>query len=208
MHKDLRGNPIYIGQEVVYGAGGRYHHFGIHTVLGFTPKMVRISREKDRTRESGKAAPGSLVALPYANTPTVVCVLVPLANGGLLGILRGNEPQVGKIALPGGYQMAGETWEEAGCRELREETGFDVAPENVYQCHTLATDEYGNNMLFAEVEQMEPVYNTVPGFTGCPEVLDVVVIKPDALDTLDWAFPRHLEAAEAYFKKRHKVGAR
>ena len=49
----------------------------------------------------------------YDNTPTVVVVLVPL-RGGLLMIRRAlpGEGQ-GKLALPGGYQMLGQTWQEA-----------------------------------------------------------------------------------------------
>ena len=34
----------------------------------------------------------------------------------------------GKIALPGGYQMQGETWQQAGAREIFEETGIKINP--------------------------------------------------------------------------------
>src|SRR5918993_2143282 len=59
----------------------------------------------------------------YQNTPTVVVVLVPM-GAGLLMIRRAlpGEGQ-GKLALPGGYQMLGQTWQEAGAREVLEETG-------------------------------------------------------------------------------------
>jgi ADP-ribose pyrophosphatase YjhB (NUDIX family) len=65
----------------------------------------------------------------YANTPTVVVVLVPL-RGGLLMIRRAlsGEGQ-GRLALPGGYQMLGQTWQEAGVTEVREETGVAVDPD-------------------------------------------------------------------------------
>ena len=35
----------------------------------------------------------------------------------------------GKIALPGGYQMLSQTWQEAGACEVLEETGIVVSPE-------------------------------------------------------------------------------
>jgi ADP-ribose pyrophosphatase YjhB (NUDIX family) len=62
----------------------------------------------------------------YDNTPTVIVVLVPL-RGGLLMIHRAlaGEGQ-GKLALPGGYQMLGQTWQEAGAREVLEETSVVI----------------------------------------------------------------------------------
>jgi ADP-ribose pyrophosphatase YjhB (NUDIX family) len=52
----------------------------------------------------------------YDNTPTVVVVLVPL-RGGLLMVRRALPGEgYGKLALPGGYQMLGQTWQEAGHR--------------------------------------------------------------------------------------------
>ena len=56
----------------------------------------------------------------YQNTPTVVVVLVS-SQGGLLMIrhaLAGAGQ--GKLALPGGYQMLGQTWQEAETREVLE----------------------------------------------------------------------------------------
>jgi ADP-ribose pyrophosphatase YjhB (NUDIX family) len=41
-------------------------------------------------------------------------------RGGLLKVRR---------ALPGGYQMLGQTWQEAGAREVLEETGVVIFPE-------------------------------------------------------------------------------
>jgi 8-oxo-dGTP pyrophosphatase MutT (NUDIX family) len=52
----------------------------------------------------------------YNNTPTVVVVLVPL-GGGLLMVQRALAGEgYGKLALPGGYQMLGQTRQEAGAR--------------------------------------------------------------------------------------------
>lgn len=67
----------------------------------------------------------------YDNTPTVVVVRVPI-RGGLLMVRRAlpGEGQ-GKLALPGGYQMAGQTWREAGAREVLEETGVAVDPASL-----------------------------------------------------------------------------
>ncbi len=58
--------------------------------------------------------------------PVAIC-LVPI-DGKLVGIRRGIEPRKGFVALPGGYVNSGETWQEACCRELLEETGIKCEP--------------------------------------------------------------------------------
>src|SRR6266568_8445591 len=62
----------------------------------------------------------------YLNPVPVVVVLVPVADG-IVVIRRNIEPQKGTLTLPGGYIDLGETWQEAGKRELREETGIEIA---------------------------------------------------------------------------------
>jgi len=52
-------------------------------------------------------------------------VIVLRADGVLL-IRRARDPGQGRWALPGGAQRVGETVEQAGRRELREETGLEV----------------------------------------------------------------------------------
>ena len=50
---------------------------------------------------------------------------------GVLVVRRNIEPQIGQLALPGGYMNLGETWQQAGARELFEETGIVIRPEDV-----------------------------------------------------------------------------
>ncbi len=61
----------------------------------------------------------------YLNPLPVAVVLQPVADG-IVVIRRGIEPQKGTLTLPGGYIDFGETWQEAGARELREETGITI----------------------------------------------------------------------------------
>lgn len=61
----------------------------------------------------------------YLNPIPVAVVLVPVA-GGLVVIRRNTEPRKGTLTLPGGYIDSGETWQEAGKRELLEETGIVI----------------------------------------------------------------------------------
>ncbi len=62
----------------------------------------------------------------YLNPLPVAVVLVPVADG-IVVIRRNTEPRKGTLTLPGGYIDLGETWQEAGQRELREETGIEIA---------------------------------------------------------------------------------
>ena len=63
----------------------------------------------------------------YLNPLPVAVVLQPVGEG-IIVIRRGIEPQKGTLTLPGGYIDFGETWQEAGARELREETGIAIEP--------------------------------------------------------------------------------
>src|SRR5207244_10310646 len=62
----------------------------------------------------------------YLN-PLPVAVLLQPVDDGLLAIRRALPP-VGRLALPGGYVDAGETWQAAAARELREGTGPSADP--------------------------------------------------------------------------------
>lgn len=230
--KDIRGNTIHIGQEVVYSRGGRSHHFDTHRVLGFTKHRVTIGwslKGKNTVLQRevyGNVRADSLVAIPYENAPTVVCAIIPLGEGRVLGVKRANEPQAGKVALPGGYQMKGELWQKALCREVREETGYELAPAGFSIWGNVETDEYGNNLIVAlynpvadtkldgsvvyRLANTEPVMSpdgkVVLKKAWMPdgEVLEVLTISPPPYRdewSPDWAFPRHMDAVDAYWKK-------
>jgi len=66
----------------------------------------------------------------YRNPLPVVVALVPI-DGGLVLIRRNIEPCRGTLNFPGGYLDAGETWQQGACRELYEETGIRVGPEEL-----------------------------------------------------------------------------
>ncbi len=61
----------------------------------------------------------------YLNPIPVAVVLLPVASG-IVVIRRNIEPQKGTLTLPGGYIDQDETWQEAGAREVREETGIEI----------------------------------------------------------------------------------
>jgi len=66
----------------------------------------------------------------YAS-PTVLVATYVCDADAVLWIRRGTEPGRGKWALPGGFMERGETPEAAACRELLEETGIDIAADEM-----------------------------------------------------------------------------
>ena len=130
----------------------------------------------------------------YRNTPTVVVVLVP-CNGGLLLIRRALAGEgEGKLALPGGYQMLGQTWQEAGAAEVREETGVAVDPMSLQVVAIETTPDRRQNLVFCR----SPPFTHDGPFTHDDEVSEVVVLDA-AVET---AFPLHTKAVRAFFADR------
>ena len=64
--------------------------------------------------------------MPERSIPCVGAIIT--AGDQILLIRRGHEPEAGRWSLPGGRIEAGETDEQALIREVREETGLEVAP--------------------------------------------------------------------------------
>ena len=129
----------------------------------------------------------------FNNTPTVVVVLMPL-RGGLLMIRRAlpGEGQ-GKLALPGGYQMLGQTWQEAGAQEVLEEAGVVIAPEVLRVVTFETTPDRRQNLLFC---QSPPVEHD-GAFVHDTEVSEVLIIH----EPVETAFPLHTRVIREFFQQ-------
>ena len=133
----------------------------------------------------------------YDNTPTVVVALVPIRQG-LLVIRRALPgPGQGAIALPGGYQMLGETWQAAGAREVLEETGVALDPDSLRLLTVVTTPDTKQNLLFCE---SPPVRHDGP-FVHDGEVSEVSV----ASGPVDTAFPLHTAMVADFFRDRRRT---
>jgi ADP-ribose pyrophosphatase YjhB (NUDIX family) len=139
-----------------------------------------------------EAAEASLAASPrYDNTPTVVVVLVP-CNGGLLMVRRALKDGYGKLALPGGFQERPLTWQQAACKEVKEETGVDIIPEGLVISDVRTTPDGGVNLLFCK-SLLEITHEGA--FTHDHEISEVTVIH----EPVETAFPFHTAAVREYF---------
>jgi ADP-ribose pyrophosphatase YjhB (NUDIX family) len=128
----------------------------------------------------------------YKNTPTVVVVLVPLRSGMLMILLAVPSEGNGKLALPGGFQMLGQTWQEAGAREVLEETGVVITPETLRVVTVETTPDRRHNLIFCQ----SPPVEHQGAFFHDGEVSEVLVIY----EPIEAAFPLHTQRVQAFFK--------
>lgn len=119
--------------------------------------------------EDGKAV--------YDNAPTVVAVAIVAQYPEVLVIQRATNPGKGKYALPGGFHMRGETWQEAGAREVYEEVGLVIDPSRL-ELINMETDSDGHNVIIAryELDDQEDI----------DLHLDSIKINLDEVQDFDW----------------------
>ena len=66
----------------------------------------------------------------YPDRPVVSVGAIVLDGDRVLLVKRANEPLKGQWSLPGGVVELGETLEAALAREVREETGLEIEPQD------------------------------------------------------------------------------
>jgi len=107
------GGETHLGVKI-QGSGGGFH---CAVLTGFPPRCVSENVVQN-------SRPG--MTLPQTPALATDCVVFDRL-GRVLLIRRGHEPGAGKHALPGGFVKIGETVISACRREVKEETGIDVA---------------------------------------------------------------------------------
>ncbi|HMA34254.1 MAG TPA: NUDIX domain-containing protein [Chloroflexia bacterium] len=131
----------------------------------------------------------------YRNPLPVAVILVPV-DGGLLLVRRNIPPQVGELALPGGYIGLGETWQAAGAREVWEETGLRLDAAAIRDFGVL-TDTAGGYLLVFGLAAPHTLQD-LAGFVPNAETAAYVIARaPQEL-----AFPLHTAALHAFFRAR------
>ena len=135
---------------------------------------------------------------PHNNPTPVVVGLVPIETDEgikLLGLKRGIPPHVGGTALPGGFQEAMESPQQALSREIKEETGLDTYPSHFQIFGNPLPSPTNNLLLFYAYDQTL----TMDDFLSLkiqPETEGFILI--DAHTTL--CFPLHQEKTQQFFK--------
>lgn len=130
----------------------------------------------------------------YLNPLPVAVILVPV-DGGLLVVRRGITPGLGGLALPGGYIGMGETWQEAGAREVWEETGLRLDPAEIADFTALTALE-GMVLIFGIAAPRTAA--DLPPFAPNAESTERLVIGAP----VELAFPLHTTAVQTYFARQ------
>lgn len=131
--------------------------------------------------------------ISFLNPLPVAVVLVP-ADGGLVVIRRGVEPHRGKLALPGGYINLGESWEEAGAREVLEETGIALDAADIRE-FGVGNGSDGVIVVIGLASPPSPVH--IPPFKPCEESTERLIIREPA----ELAYPLHTKIVRSYFRR-------
>lgn len=126
----------------------------------------------------------------FRNPLPVAVVLQPVDNG-VLTVRRTIEPRRGWLALPGGYIDWGETWQEAGAREMWEEAGVQIDPAGLREFRVFSA---GNSTLMIVARATPLTLADLPPFVLNAEADErVVLTEPQEL-----AFPLHTEVLAAF----------
>ena len=137
--------------------------------------------------------------ITFQNPLPVTIVLVPV-DEGLLVVRRNIEPHKGKLALPGGYIDLGESWQEAGAREVLEETGITIDPTGI-QLVTVFSAPDGTIII---VGQAAPLHSAdLPAFALNDEATERAFIS----EPTELAWPLHTQAVTAFFALQGKAAS-
>lgn len=144
----------------------------------------------------------------WANPIPVCVVLVPIVDGervGLLTIRRAIPPQIGKLALVGGFLEEHESWQVGGAREVREETNVVIdAAKLEPMWFASSTPKPNRVMLFSIAPEVRA--DTLPAFAPDSETAERgIVYGPGGLEDV-FAFSLHVEAAKKFFATRGVTG--
>lgn len=137
-------------------------------------------------------------SVTYRNPLPVSVVLLPV-DDGLLLIRRTKEPQAGKLALPGGFIEVGETWQEAGAREMHEETGITIKAGGIRLFDTRSAPD-GTLLVFGLTPRQAS--QDLPPFVPSSETSEMMVVR----GPLELAFLTHTEVAQRYWKETLEDG--
>ena len=105
--------------------------------------------------------------------------------------------QSGWLALPGGYIDYGESWQHAGAREVFEETGLAIDPDQIREFRVRSAPD-GTLLVFGLAQPIGR--DDVPPFVPNEETQEIKVITaPEEL-----AFSLHTEVLRDYFDQLTK----
>ncbi|MER6915953.1 NUDIX domain-containing protein [Streptomyces sp. NPDC000594] len=138
-------------------------------------------------------------AVAYRNPLPVAVALQPVEDPdgiGLVVVVRSIEPQLGGVALPGGFIDHNEEWQHAVVRELREETGIEADIGDVRLADVLSSAD-GHLLVFGTLP-IRPA-DTLPPSRPTAETTGWHLLRTPA----ELTFPLHTTAVRRWFLHRY-----
>ncbi|GIV78168.1 NUDIX domain-containing protein [Litorilinea aerophila] len=129
----------------------------------------------------------------FRNPIPVTIVLVPVGSG-VLAVRRNIEPRRGWWALPGGYVDWGETWQEAGAREVYEEAGVTIDPATMEPVTVFSAPD-GTLVICGQVPPLPAT--DLPPFEPSQEVSERTILT----EPVEMAFPLHTRLVADYLAR-------
>ena len=131
----------------------------------------------------------------YSDPKVAVGALIANDDGRLLYTQRNHEPALGTWAWPSGFVDRGEELRAAAAREVREETGIEVALDGLIDVYS----QVGDPLVFVVFAGRAVGGTLQPG----PEATDARFFPLDALPTP--AFPHDREILAAWRAKQERA---
>lgn len=154
----------------------------------------------------------------FSNPLPVVVVLITVDDiyrgdhrKGILIQKRGIEPKRDQWALTGGYIDAGETWQEAGVREVKEELGLEIK-ESELKLYDIQSSTNKDTMLICCATTFHYDLKGGEYWNGIDDILKYHKVVPNAevlaydimWEEKELAFPTHNMWANKYLKELNK----
>jgi ADP-ribose pyrophosphatase YjhB (NUDIX family) len=155
--------------------------------------------DSDSSSENNNLTCQDCQTVVYRNpTPVAVC-LIPVKDQDEIGLLL-VERKIGELGwgLPGGFMEFGEDLNQAGARELFEETNIEISADSAVGNDSVSTPDGSKVLIFIEFEAIS--IDKLNDFTENDEVGSLKVVwGQDQIPSSGIIFPLHAMAAEAFF---------
>ena len=125
--------------------------------------------------------------------PKVAVGTLGTLGGKVILLRRGIEPAYGRWVFPGGYVNRGETAEEAGIRETKEEVNLDVRIERLLNVYS-----YPGRPVIVIVYAVSVIGGKL---SAADEAIEARTFAPEEIPWSQLAFPSTREALLEYIRK-------
>lgn len=138
----------------------------------------------------------SACGMPYYENPRILVACLVHCGGRVLWIRRGHAPRAGFWGLPAGFMEKDESLQQAAARELREETGLAIDPDDL-QLYVLGTLTYMNE-VYVLFRVAHPLCALTP---PSDEVLEVGFFSEEDAPWAQLAFPTTESAIRCFYRE-------